>query len=455
MDNNNSQSSFLARQIDKLIADPITRSNNPASETRSTSAKSDNDAPNVPIIKKTKLSRKSGSKRQSWVWKYFVEKKIIETVQNLDNQKINVEVTYGICNILNDLSKCCDSQVKVSGGSTSNLISHLLNTYNIMQNGPGLSEQDDDNDKTCGRVATDKGILALPVHGSTLNLKLTYVRYLHTANVIRETLENTIANWSLIGKVHAITSNNRSNMKAAITRIIDVIRIPCAAHTLQLVVGKGLMPAEVLVVRAKWLINFFMTLKQNEQLEEAQKTLKILDNDVIKKTSTYLRVKIDVPTCWNSSFLAWERLLLIKNVINIVITTLTVSGIPEAQRDAKRLKEIQLTKDEWDLMRDLVDILGLFYETTEELAPTQKHQAETALRNKYNDIKSSHQSLTPSDKSVDPRENQDNQEGQCQIYQKTFFKTIFMQDALEELDDELDYYFSLPEIHYKLDPFKW
>ncbi|CAG8604307.1 11127_t:CDS:1 [Dentiscutata erythropus] len=147
MDDDNSQSSFLARQIDESIADPITRSNSPASETRSTSAKSDNDAPNVPTIKKTKLSRKGGSKRRSWVWKYFVEKKIIETVQNLDNQKINVEVTYGICNVLNDSGKSCDSRVKVSGGSTSNLISHLLNTHGITQNGPGLSGQDDDNDK--------------------------------------------------------------------------------------------------------------------------------------------------------------------------------------------------------------------------------------------------------------------------------------------------------------------
>ncbi|CAG8850344.1 2350_t:CDS:2, partial [Gigaspora margarita] len=100
---------------------------------------------------------------------------------------------------------------------------------------------------------------------------------------------------------------------------------------------------ETFVVRAKRLINFFMAPKQNERLEEAQKTLKISDNNVIRKTSTYFHVKMDVPTHWNSSFLAWERLLLIKDTIDIVITTLT------------------------NLMRDLVDILGPFFETTEEL----------------------------------------------------------------------------------------
>ncbi|CAG8855189.1 26942_t:CDS:1, partial [Gigaspora margarita] len=41
-----------------------------------------------------------------------------------------------------------------------------------------------------------------------------------------------------------------------------------------------------------------------------------------------------------------------------------------------------------------------------------KRQAETALRNKYNDVKSFHQSSVPSDKSSNPREDQDNRERQ-------------------------------------------
>ncbi|CAG8655429.1 1881_t:CDS:1, partial [Scutellospora calospora] len=42
----------------------------------------------------------------------------------------------------------------------------------------------------------------------------------------------------------------------------------------------------------------------------------------------------------------WERFLLIKDAIDIVVTTLTVSNTPEDRKDAKRLKEIQLTDDE-------------------------------------------------------------------------------------------------------------
>ncbi|CAG8831746.1 6392_t:CDS:2, partial [Gigaspora margarita] len=154
--------------------------------------------------------------------------------------------------------------------------------------------------------------------------------------------------------------------------------------------------------------------------------------------------------------------------------------------DAKRLKEIQLTEDEWNLMRDLVNILGPFYETTEELgcskyitisyifpsilALMQKlsssicysveelnevdfktndlafdenigfhkvknalynallyywdlSDAEAALRTKYNNAKSLYQSLTTSsNKSFSTNKDQDRRE-ECQIYQKSFLKT--------------------------------
>ncbi|CAG8843931.1 19872_t:CDS:1, partial [Gigaspora margarita] len=47
----------------------------------------------------------------------------------------NIEIKYGICNVTNKKSsKICNAQLKVSNGSTTILISHLLNIYGIMQN---------------------------------------------------------------------------------------------------------------------------------------------------------------------------------------------------------------------------------------------------------------------------------------------------------------------------------
>ena len=48
---------------------------------------------------------------------------------------------------------------------------------------------------------------------------------------------------------------------------------PCASHTLQLVIGKGLIPVKKLILRVKRLINFFSRPKQAEKLEDAQKDL--------------------------------------------------------------------------------------------------------------------------------------------------------------------------------------
>jgi hypothetical protein len=44
----------------------------------------------------------------------------------------------------------------------------------------------------------------------------------------------------------------------------DIIRLPYIVHILQLVVGKGLMQAKALVVKAKRLMLFFTSSKQTE-----------------------------------------------------------------------------------------------------------------------------------------------------------------------------------------------
>ena len=72
-----------------------------------------------------------------------------------------------------------------------------------------------------------------------------------------------------------ITTNNGANMKKAIKEMGEITSNikwqPCAAHTLQLVVGKGLSSIKLLVLRVKRLIDFFLRPKQSERLENIQK----------------------------------------------------------------------------------------------------------------------------------------------------------------------------------------
>ena len=90
------------------------------------------------------------------------------------------------------------------------------------------------------------------------------------------------------------------------------------------------------------------------------------------KTSTYLRHCIaDVATRWNSSFLAWKRLLEIKPYIDILVTTLPIANDVDSKRDGQRLFEIMLTKDKWELLAKLCEVLKGFAEVTTYLGASK------------------------------------------------------------------------------------
>ena len=106
-------------------------------------------------------------------------------------------------------------------------------------------------------------------------LTIEYMKYPHTAQNISDALFVILDQWEIRDKVHIITTDNGSNMKKAIKEmnliVSNIMWQPCAAHTLQLVVGKGLNSVKLLVLRVKRLIDFFLWPKQSERLENIQK----------------------------------------------------------------------------------------------------------------------------------------------------------------------------------------
>ena len=84
-------------------------------------------------------------------------------------------------------------------------------------------------------------------------------------------------------------------------------------------------------------------------------------------TSKYLHAIADSPTCWNSFYLAWNRLLLLKNHINVVLSSLATKFDRDSKKDYKTLHDIMLSSEEWDLLRDLRPILRPFAEATDLL----------------------------------------------------------------------------------------
>jgi hypothetical protein len=105
-------------------------------------------------------------------------------------------------------------------------------------------------------------------------LAVDYIRYPHTANHISDTLLTILDEWGIRDLTHIITTDNGSNIKKAIKDMEliapNIFWQPCSAHTLQLVIGKGLSVIKPLVKRAKRLIDFFLRPKQSERLINIQ-----------------------------------------------------------------------------------------------------------------------------------------------------------------------------------------
>ncbi|GES79945.1 zinc finger BED domain-containing protein 1-like [Rhizophagus clarus] len=147
-------------------------------------------------------------------------------------------------------------------------------------------------------------------------------------------------------------------------------------HTLQLVVGKGLLPVELLIARTKRLINFFTSLKQIERLLNVQKNnipdSNLQENDETKKENENLReifykAITDVETRWSSTFNAWYHLIQLKQFINVChYSTMNASKEKETKLDAKNL-----TADEWECIQEMIDVSSPFAEITERLEKSE------------------------------------------------------------------------------------
>ncbi|CAB5382472.1 unnamed protein product [Rhizophagus irregularis] len=205
-------------------------------------------------------------------------------------------------------------------------------------------------------------------------LTVQYVRYPHTAENIAECIENILNQWKIRHLTTTIITNNTSNMKKCVKLLDGISWIGCFSHTLQLVVGKGLFVARNLILRVKRLIDFFMTPKQSERLTVIQKEYPSLanyedDEEPINSSETakYLNTIADVSTRWNSSYLAWCRLLKLKGYIKELLNYLELQSDSDSRKDAKRLKNIMITEDEWLLIHDLKEILFYFAEATNYL----------------------------------------------------------------------------------------
>src|SRR6266540_5775922 len=73
-----------------------------------------------------------------------------------------------------------------------------------------------------------------------------------------------------------------------------------------------------------------------------------------------LRNIADIKTRWNSKYHSWNHLLKLRKVIEWLGATLPLSDNPDNRADGRKLKKRLLLSYEWDLLKQIVDLLEPF-----------------------------------------------------------------------------------------------
>ncbi|CAB5131700.1 unnamed protein product [Rhizophagus irregularis] len=115
----------------------------------------------------------------------------------------------------------------------------------------------------------------------------------------------------------------------------------------------------------------------------------------LENNDGYLRMIADVETRWNSSYLAWKRLIKIKDLIDVLASTMLIDPDASTRRDGKRLKKINLTENEWQEIGKLIIILEDFAGATEYLGGSKY----TTISLMYSVLAIINQKILPDDNS--------------------------------------------------------
>jgi Protein of unknown function (DUF 659) len=176
-------------------------------------------------------------------------------------------------------------------------------------------------------------------------LSCNHLDYPHTGEVISEELFRIIREWRLENVVFTVATDNGANMVKGIrllgeNYIRKIERQPCAAHTLQLSVQEGLKQCKDIHRRIKSLQAFFRLPKQAQRLREAQYESNQNEDETVQSP---LDLLTDVKTRWNSTYLAWKRVLELHNSIRFVSTSLLSESDRASRIEGEKLERLCLS----------------------------------------------------------------------------------------------------------------
>ncbi|XP_053568415.1 E3 SUMO-protein ligase ZBED1-like [Bombina bombina] len=197
----------------------------------------------------------------------------------------------------------------------------------------------------------------------------------HTADNLAAELQKICEEWGITNKVVACVSDNASNIKAAI-RQTGWNHVACFAHTLNLIVRESLKHIMETVTKVKSVVEFVnRSIVATERLKATQKQMGLAE----------LKLKQDVVTRWNSTYYMLIRFSDQKEAI-IATLALVNSSLPT------------LTLDEWEIIKEVCEILKPFEEVTVEIRADRYVTASKVILNRKGTAKklfSDHGTLCP------------------------------------------------------------
>lgn len=171
----------------------------------------------------------------------------------------------------------------------------------------------------------------------------------HTAENIAMELNEISIKWNISTKIVTVVSDNGANIKKAVNDCFQKHHHPCIAHTLHLSITEAISSVASLssiLKKCRAIVGHFKhSVVANDKLKSVQEQMNL----------PLLKVKQEVSTRWNSTFIMIERLLRIKDPLCV-----TVANLP-------RTPEF-LDADEWNAVEDCVKVLQPSNELTTVLS---------------------------------------------------------------------------------------
>lgn len=154
----------------------------------------------------------------------------------------------------------------------------------------------------------------------SMNLGVKNLTPHHTALNICEDLKEMLSFWNVKNsQIVSATTDNGANIVAGIKLLFEeknIVHVPCFAHNINLVVSKALGSVKDLVQiidKVKAIVAYF------KHSNVAQDDLRNEQKKDGKSDGTYLYLKQEVPTRWNSTFYCLERFLLLSNHVGKIL----------------------------------------------------------------------------------------------------------------------------------------